>query len=322
VSERLRDLEFVDLIIGEDYADMRRDPGAGAPLSRVPAGFMEEIAELRQLCKMTNDTLDEPEFGVKHGEQLYRVTMMTDPAAQRVFFLSRPSTTILSLNDLPLPEAMRELVMNPAAYGEILVAGPMSSGKTTTVASMLVANMVEHGSSAITLEDPIETLLEGRHGSGRCIQTAVSRRAGTYEEQLKRTLRTRVALALIGEIRDRHTAYAATMQSVANIRLWSTTHAASITDAISRQVNLAAASSTEKEARDTVARGLNGVIYQQLHREDRAGGGTYKRVSMDCLVILGSEQEEAVRNKIREGRFHEISNEIDQQRRKSMWCGV
>jgi type II secretory ATPase GspE/PulE/Tfp pilus assembly ATPase PilB-like protein len=82
----------------------------------------------------------------------------------------------------------------------ILVVGPASSGKTTTLSSMVSA--LKSGRTNITtIEDPIEYLIPGIN------QTRVNEKAKlTFASSLRAILRQDPDVVLVGELRDQETA--------------------------------------------------------------------------------------------------------------------
>ncbi|WP_164703902.1 ATPase, T2SS/T4P/T4SS family, partial [Pseudomonas viridiflava] len=92
---------------------------------------------------------------------------------------------------------------------------------------------------ALAAEDPAETDLNGRHGSGRWIQMQVSRRNGGYEEALMRGLRSGADMMFIGEIRDTPTAVEAVRAAINGLFIVTTVHAGTVPQAIERVITLA-----------------------------------------------------------------------------------
>jgi twitching motility protein PilT len=110
-----------------------------------------------------------------------------------------------SFGDLGLPDFASELFNRKR--GLILVTGPAASGKTTTVASMLARWSQESRPHMVTLEEPIEYLLEG--GRGVVTQRQVGVDTPTFVSGLRHVLRQDPDIVLVGEIRDQETAAAA-----------------------------------------------------------------------------------------------------------------
>ncbi len=316
MQAHLRDVPFVDLYIGPDYADLKGMPGAQAPRMPLPPELADEVAALRATCLQQFDTSQEPEFSHVHDDVLYRVTVMNNLHAQPVLFMRRMAAEIRDFDRLGLSKSFVSWVMEPQRPGLILVAGDLGGGKTTTAASLLAARLKLHGGLALAIEDPPETKLDGLHGQGRCIQIPASRRFGNYREQLRRAMRTGVGTLLIGEIRDQDTASEAIKHSNNGLCVISTVHAADLPDAIARILSYAEGSELS-QPRDLLAAGLAAIIYQQLERV-AAGNGTVVRASFKTLAVNVADAT-SIRSKIREEKFHQIAQDVENQAGRMKW---
>lgn len=95
----------------------------------------------------------------------------------------------------PLPEDCSD-----SPYGLLLVVGPVGSGKSTTVYSML-SELNSNEKSVVTIEDPVERRIAGAN------QIQVDTKTGlTFVTALRGTLRQDPDILMIGEIRDAETA--------------------------------------------------------------------------------------------------------------------
>jgi type II secretory ATPase GspE/PulE/Tfp pilus assembly ATPase PilB-like protein len=115
--------------------------------------------------------------------------------------------------------------------GAILIVGPAGSGKTTTAYACLreLQREVGVGKSLVTLEDPIESVLDG------VAQSPVNRTAGfDYAMGLRSLMRQDPDVILVGEIRDRETAETVFQACLTGHLVISTFHAGNAAQAISR----------------------------------------------------------------------------------------
>lgn len=150
---------------------------------------------------------------------------------------------------LPLLEGGLE---NPS--GIILVAGPTSSGKTTTLYS-LAKRLNSPTVKIITIEDPVEYRLDG------VIQTQIDSEQGyTFASALRSILRQNPNIILIGEIRDEETATLAFQASLTGHLVLSTVHANDAIGVVNRLQTLGAPLSD-------IAAGLHTVVAQRLARK-------------------------------------------------------
>ena len=108
---------------------------------------------------------------------------------------------IPSLDALQLPPILKSVVMEHR--GLILVVGATSSGKSTTLASMIDYRNTNFYGHILTIEDPIEYLHE--HKKSIVDQREVGIDTLSYDNALKNAMREAPDVILIGEIRDRNT---------------------------------------------------------------------------------------------------------------------
>ena len=117
--------------------------------------------------------------------------------------------------------------------GLILVCGPTGSGKSTTIASILVDIEKSCGGvlKILSLEDPPEYVIPG------VTQVKVDERNG-FSEALNHIFRQDPDIIMIGEIRDEEGAGAALRASLTGHLVFATVHAGNVGEAILRLENL------------------------------------------------------------------------------------
>lgn len=192
------------------------------------------------------------------------------------------------------------------------VSGLKYSGKASGLLDEVTARLQECGGTALAIEDPPETNLNGLHGQGRCIQMQVSRRTGGYEEALLRALRTGADMILIGEIRDTAAAVQAVRAAINGVFVVCTFHAGSPTQALDRV--LALASNEIKNAREILAQGLVAVVAQTLEtQKDR-------RILKVRSLLLTEADGPAIREKIRKNEISSLDQDIENQSTRSLWA--
>lgn len=308
----IADADFVDLYLGHDFADVKGLAGH-ARKTAVPAEWLSEIEKLRERCLHQYETTQEPEFALVLEERvLLRVTYNLDVFTKPFFVLNRSRATIIPLGDLGLPDHIYECLLNENTRGLIYFVGEMGTGKTSSAASAVKARLVSLGGLGLTVEDPPETLLQGEHGHGRCIQLPVSRVQGGYSETLIRALRTRADMILVGEVRDTPTAVEVIRASINGHLIFSTGHGASITGAIKRLIVLA--EPVMPNAMEVLSQGLTAVIHQSLLRSER----NHPRLTIHSL-LLTQEDGPSIREKIRSGHLQMIEQDIAAQSNRSLW---
>lgn len=303
--------EFIDLYLGDDFADVKGLQGAGARRVPIPVAWEDEANTLRQQCQAAYQEGQDPEFALVVDGVILRVTQLDNAFSGSIFVLRKSSAQIRDFNLLGFPQEVANTLLAANLQGLVLICGDMATGKTSTAASLIVERLKRHGGIGFAVEDPQETNLNGQHGIGRCIQVRTSRRSGGYSEALTRTLRTGADLVLIGEIRDEDTAYQACKASLNGHLVIATIHAKTATQAIEKLVTLAkplAANTCE-----VVAEGLQAVICQTLDTN-----GTARHLVAEPLLLTGSDAP-SIRDKIRRQNIHLVEEDVVRQKRASLW---
>ena len=137
--------------------------------------------------------------------------------------------------------------------GLILVTGPTSSGKTTTLYSAL-HSLVSRGLNVITVEDPVEYRIPG------IVQSQVNEKAGlTFAAALRSILRQDPDVILVGEIRDAETAAIAIQAALTGHLVFATLHTIDAASSITRLGDLGVDPAKTGTA-------LKGVVAQRLLR--------------------------------------------------------
>lgn len=148
-------------------------------------------------------------------------------------------------------KALRELIHRPS--GLVILAGPMNSGKTTTLYAAL-SELNQASTSLMTLEDPIERKITG------ITQVQVNEKAGLdYIAGLRAVLRQDAEKILLGEIRDAKTAQMAVRIALTGHLLMTSIHASNAVSVIYRLLEM------EVEPY-LLAETLEGIIGQRLVR--------------------------------------------------------
>jgi general secretion pathway protein E len=148
-------------------------------------------------------------------------------------------------------ERLRRLSTLP--HGMLLVTGPTGSGKTTT----LYAALSEGSTGAekvVTIEDPVEYQLSG------VLQIPVNEKKGlTFARGLRSILRHDPDKIMVGEIRDPETAQIAIQSALTGHLVFTTVHANSVFDVLSRFLHMG----VDPYA---LCSALNGILAQRLIR--------------------------------------------------------
>ncbi|WP_169967809.1 GspE/PulE family protein [Peptoniphilus faecalis] len=149
-------------------------------------------------------------------------------------------------------EKVMNLISQPS--GLILICGPTSSGKTSTLYTLL-RKIQDEDINIMTIEDPIEYKIDGIN------QIEVNQNTGlSFEKGLKAILRMDPDKIMIGEIRNEDTAHIAISSSITGHLVLSTLHTESSPASIGRLIDMGIEPYL-------ISAGLIGVISQRLIRK-------------------------------------------------------
>ena len=212
---------------------------------------------------------------------------------------------VAKLDDLHLPPIVKELTDMPR--GLVLVTGHTGSGKSTTLAAMIGLINSRYGKHIITLEDPVEYLIENE----RCMieQREIGSDCPNFASGLRHALRQDPDIIMVGEMRDLETtSFTITAAETGHLVL-STLHTINASQSIERIIDIYP-SGQQNQIRTMLANTLQAVISQTLFKRiDQPG-------MVPCIEILLCTS--ATRNCIRENRIYEIPNIIETSRRMGM----
>ena len=229
------------------------------------------------------------------GIARFRVNAFNQNRGAGAVFRTIPSA-ILSLDDLGMPEVLKEFAMMPR--GLVLVTGPTGSGKSTTLAGMVDFINEKRFDHILTIEDPIEFL----HESKKCLvnQRQVNRDTNSFATALRSALREDPDIIMVGEMRDLETIRLALTAAETGHLVFGTLHTTSAAKTVDRIIDVFPAEE-KGMVRSMLSESLMAVVSQVLLK--RNGGG---RVA--ALEILRGTP--AVRNLIREDKVAQMYSAI------------
>ena len=221
------------------------------------------VSRLKVLAELLTYHTDLPQEGrIRRGEHQIETRVSTFPTLfgeKAVIRLFVGSGNYRHLSDLQFPEdiarSTKELLAERG--GVLLVTGPAGSGKTTTLYACLreLTEKSQQPRSIVTLEDPIEAVVEG------ISQSQIKPHSGfDYQTGLRSLMRQDPEVILVGEIRDRETAEIVFEASLTGHLVLSSFHAGSSAEAISRLLEMGMEPYQ-------IQSGLLGVINQRLARK-------------------------------------------------------
>ncbi len=198
------------------------------------------VARVKILSKLRIDETRIPQdgrFSAKiNGREIdFRVSTFPTTLGEKVAIrVLDPTAGLKSFDELGLEgtsfKIIKEAMKKP--YGMILVTGPTGSGKTTTLYAIL-RELNKEAVNIVTLEDPVEYLLDGIN------QSQVKPEIGyDFAQGLRHILRQDPNIIMVGEIRDEETAALAIHAALTGHLVLSTIHTNNALGVIPRLIDL------------------------------------------------------------------------------------
>jgi twitching motility protein PilT len=207
-------------------------------------------------------------------------------------------------NELGLPPIITEL--SRIHQGLILVTGPTGSGKSTTLASVINLINMERPCHILTIEDPIEYVYQ--HLRATVNQREVGRDTHTFGDALRSALRADPDVLLVGEMRDLESIQFALSIAETGHLVFASLHTNDTAQALARVIDVFPAEQ-QAQVRTQLSAALTAIVYQRLI--PRVGGGLV--AAFEVLVA-----NSAVRNLIKEGKTHQLRNQLLTGQREGM----
>lgn len=241
-----------------------------------------------------------------HGRR-YRVSQMLTKGKLRWVLRLLP-------NQIPTPESIK--VPPPALKafleaknGLFLICGATGSGKSTTIASMVLHRAKRRREHVISFEDPIEFVYPEN------LPSLISQREMGSDEidfgnALRAALRQAPDVIIIGEIRDGETAEIALQASETGHVVVATLHTSSASQTVQRFLKLIPSERLES-SQASLADCLKLIMCQRLMLDDKAG----KRFPIHEVLL----QYDGVVNIIRRGDFKKLDAELETGFKRGMF---
>lgn len=211
-----------------------------------------------------------------------------------------------TLEELGFPNAsvIRELL----AYhnGIILITGPVGSGKTTTLASLINELNQSRKEHIITVEDPIEVLQDSSNSI--VTQREVGRHTESFQSALKSALREDPDIIVIGEMRDLATIEMAITAAETGHLVIATMHTRDAQSTLNRLLDVFPPRQ-QNQIRAMTAGSLRGILCQRLIP------------SVDDSVVLACElliNNNAISNIIRDAKETGLESAMQSGRAQGM----
>jgi len=206
-------------------------------------------------------------------------------------------TKIRTIEELNLPPVLH--LFTKANQGFVLICGPSSQGKSTTLAALIDEINHTRAEHIITIEDPIEYVFEP--DKAVIDQREVYQDSLSFARALRSTFRQDPDVIMVGEMRDPETMATAITAAETGHLVFATLHTNSASQTIHRIVD-SFPSGQQNQIRAQLSGSLLGVVSQRLI--PRIKGGLIPA----CEIMLSTS---AIGNLIRENKIHEIPMVIE-----------
>ncbi len=216
----------------------------------------------------------------------------------------RITTKILTVDDLKLPQGLKDLAMQPR--GLLILAGATGSGKSTSMAAMLDWRNKHAAGHIVTIEDPVEYL----HKPIKSIftQRELGIDTASWSMAVQSAMRQAPDVVCVGEVRNEHTMeYALQLAQTGHLCIF-TIHANNAVQAIERILNFYPEDRHQQVLMD-LALNTVGIIGQRLARL-KAGGRIgivdllintpamqdhiFKGELMECIALMNRSQTDGM----------------------------
>jgi twitching motility protein PilT len=177
------------------------------------------------------------------------------------------SSHVRTMDELGLPQSLK--LLTQYHNGLVLVTGSVGSGKSTTLAALVTEiNRTRHD-HIITLEDPIEYVIESENC--HVTQREVHTHTRSFGAALRGALREDPDVIMVGEMRDLETIQLAITASETGHLVLGTLHTGNASRTLDRVLDVFPVDQRE-QIRIMVSESLRGIISQQLvPRQDGRG---------------------------------------------------
>jgi len=186
------------------------------------------------------------------------------------------STNLRTMDELGLPESLK--LLTQYHNGLVLVTGSVGSGKSTTLASLIEEVNRNRHDHIITLEDPIEYIINSKNC--HVTQREVHTHTRSFAAALRGSLREDPDVIMVGEMRDLETIQLAITASETGHLVMGTLHTGNAARTLDRVLDVFPVDQRE-QIRVMVSESLRGIISQQLvPRKDGRG----RALALEVLV--------------------------------------
>jgi twitching motility protein PilT len=246
------------------------------------------------------------DYAMTLGGRRFRVNQLVTRGKWRWVMRLLPES-IPDISEISVPAAAVKAYME-SRQGLFLICGPTGSGKSTSIASMVLYRAERRREHVVSFEDPIEYLYPDN------LPSLISQREmGSddldFKSALRASLRQAPDVIILGEIRDAETAEIALQAAETGHTVVATLHTSSASQTVQRFLKLIPAERV-LSAQDTLADILGMVLCQRLLYDDRRD----RRFAVHELLL----QYDSISNLIRRGEFKKLDQELETGSKRGM----
>ncbi|MFC1746123.1 type IV pilus twitching motility protein PilT [Candidatus Riflebacteria bacterium] len=283
-------------------------------------GQMKDISEkvfsqeeIKKMCQsiLNQNQLEQlsENFDIDAGYSLlntcrFRVNIYHDINGMGAVFRAIPFQ-IKSMDEIGLPDIATDLLSRE--QGLILVTGPTGSGKSTTLAAMVDNINQSQKKHIITIEDPLEYVHQDKMSIIN--QREVGTDVDSFDNALLSILRQDPDMILVGEMRNLETIKMTLTAAETGKLVIATLHTTNAMQTAERIVNVFP-KNQQQQVLTQLSIVIQGIISQTLLLKiDNSG-----RVAAFEVMVADA----AMKNLIKEGKFHQIQSYIEAGKEKGM----
>lgn len=326
----LSELDFTDLYVRLDervparYSPFPRDGQTLQGNFEVPDEYEEDVNLLRMI--LTKHQLRN--FSITHGEMRLRACRKAVFGGEEWVAMRRFPKELPDLDQLGFrQEQLKAFRAWGRRSGLIVIGGATRAGKTTTAVGLLVDYLRTHGRTAITIEDPVEYMIQGEVGDrGFCYQNEVHEE-DEWGEAVKDALRWAPRYIFLGEVRTAKAARNLLRAATSGHLVICTVHGGSVEETLGALIQIALPELGDT-AYNLLADGLCAVVHQSivqgrpnvfsLGTSDSAGDPVRSAIRGQKLQTLGTfvQQQEALRKQGNVGAAVPVGGGVDQPQQR------
>jgi twitching motility protein PilT len=246
------------------------------------------------------------DYAMSFGGLRFRVNRMVTKGRFRWVLRLLP-TKIPKPQDIAVPAAALKSFLE-AKNGLFLICGATGSGKSTTIASMILHRAERRQEHVVTFEDPIEYIYPDGTPS-LMSQREIGEDDLDFAMSLRASLRQAPDVIVVGEIRDGETAEIALQAAETGHVVVATLHTSGAAQTVQRFLKLVSSDRLET-AQASLADTLRAILCQRLLFDDIR----QRRFAIHELLL----QYDSTTNLIRRGEYKKLDQELETGWKKGM----